>query len=215
MSELKKDISYLDIYIQRIGKYCNDQESNYFGIGYNLNELKRTPSYLLEAGYKNIYEFADKEFKIKRSTTHYLIQIIEKFAVKTPTGFNFTIQEAYRDYKYSQLRLLSSIDPDSHQYFKPSMTIKEMEDLKKFLELDEDKKKEDADLEVETEEQPESKAINSNEIRIVISWIESLKIMINNQRAYDTYDSRCKKQIKQQVDTIMDRLNELVKKAGG
>ena len=160
------DEKYLEGYINRISNLNNTSNKNFFYIGFNLLELHTLTQYHLKCGYDDIYQFADKNFRIGKSSVHYMMQIVKKFAEEDPKGgFKKQLKKEYQEYKYSQLRLLCGVDIELHEHFMPSMTISDMEGMKKFLK--EEKQEEEKELDIDPpDEEPAARTIDIFAIKI-------------------------------------------------
>lgn len=69
----------LSYYVDKIKKKIDVIAISFFDIGYYLFEIKYYQHYL-ENGYKDIYEFAEKELNFKKISTHNFIAIVDKYA---------------------------------------------------------------------------------------------------------------------------------------
>jgi hypothetical protein len=109
----------LQLITEEINNHKNQITKSYFQIGkclYQFDEMQLHK----ETKYKSVLDYAEKEFQFSRSKTQRLIHIY--------TRFNH--DPKYKQYNYSQLQEMLSIDDDKIDKIKSDMTISEIKSLK-------------------------------------------------------------------------------------
>ena len=101
---------------------------NFVYIGCRLKEIERSESYKQD-GAADIYEFAEKEYGLHRSTTQRFMAINTKFSV----GGNSTeLLPEFKSFGSSKLQEMLTLSEDDCQLITEKTTIKEIRDLKAF-----------------------------------------------------------------------------------
>ena len=104
-------------------------EKSFFTIGYKLNEAERAGDYKA-LGYSDIYELAEKEFNIGKTTTKNLKMISMQFKdADEPTR----IATKYQDFNQSQLVEMTALNPSEYDIVDVDFTRDDIRDLKKVL----------------------------------------------------------------------------------
>ena len=103
-----------------------NMQTDYVAIGYYLRQVLNNELYL-EDGYKNIHEFAQAEFGMKKSNVNHCIRINMDFSVG---GYSPELDEKYRGFSKSQLQELLYIPEDRRDEVTPDMTVREIRELK-------------------------------------------------------------------------------------
>lgn len=118
---------------QKIKSAMQETAKQFVYIGFLLWEVKEY-EYFYENGYNSVYEYAEQELGFKRSSTKNFIAICENFCRKDrnfpriPTMF---LDDRWSDYQYSQLTEMLSMSAAKREETKPSMTVKQLRQLKK------------------------------------------------------------------------------------
>lgn len=118
---------------QKIKQAMHDAAQHFVYIGFLLWEVRQY-KYYWENGYDSVYEYAETELGFKRSSTKNFIAICENFCQRsgeykeTPTMF---LDKRWSDYSYSQLTELLSMSAPKRDHAKPSMTVRQLRELKK------------------------------------------------------------------------------------
>lgn len=133
-------ITYLDGPMgvtEKIKKAMYDVARQFVYIGFLLWEVKQY-HYYQEKGYNDVYEYAEKELGFKRSSTKNFIAISETFGNKyynspftcsiLPT---MQLKPTYEQFNYSQLCEMLSMSPAKRAAVTPDMTIKQIREIKK------------------------------------------------------------------------------------
>ena len=111
-------------------KSCNKDIEK---IAFNLYWIYQEKAYKA-MGHVSIMDYAREYFDIEKSTTYNYISIVERFGARDKDG-NLTLKgfgSDYKDYSYSKLLLLSSIQEDDINYLdiNPDMSVR---DIKKAI----------------------------------------------------------------------------------
>ena len=102
----------------RIHSYLSNVMENYLKIGHELNQVERNKLYLANE-YTSVIEYAEKEFQLSTTTIRNSMAISHKFC-----NSYGQLTDKYKDFSYSQLVELLSVDQLELDNFKPSMTVK-------------------------------------------------------------------------------------------
>lgn len=95
-------------------------------IGYYLKQIRDRKLYL-EAGCKDVYEYAEKQYGYSRSTTSRNMNRNDRFSVG---GNSPELAEEYRLYSKSQLQEMLSLEGGQLKEVKPDMTVKQIREMK-------------------------------------------------------------------------------------
>lgn len=145
-------ISYQDS-IDIIRQELNSVQNSFIRIGWYLKHIRQNGLYQQEQ-YKNIYEFAEDKFRLKKSTVSRFINLCEQFSVNHDSPM---IAEKYQMFSMSQLEGLLPLKPEELEKIDSGMTIKQIREAKrKIRERERERKKEDGPEEiVAASQQPE------------------------------------------------------------
>lgn len=95
-------------------------------IGYYLKQIRDRKLYL-EAGCKDVYEYAEKQYGYSQSTTSRNMNRNDRFSVG---GNSPKLAEEYRLYSKSQLQEMLSLEDGQLKEVKPDMTVKQIREMK-------------------------------------------------------------------------------------
>lgn len=118
---------------QKIKKAMHDAAQHFVYIGFLLWEVRQY-KYYLENGYDSVYEYAETELGFKRSSTKNFIAICENFCERSgqykelPTMF---LDKRWTDFRYSQLTEMLSMNAAKRDQASPTMTVRQLRELKK------------------------------------------------------------------------------------
>lgn len=112
-------------------------------IGYLLR-LAADTDILLESGYANVLEFAQKEYGLDKSQVSRFIAINERFSAG---GYSDTLETQYRGFGYAKLAIMLQLPEAVNEVLTPDFSKAEIQAIKR--EVDEEKKI--SDLEILTE----------------------------------------------------------------
>lgn len=128
--ELKKRAGTIDKNLASI-------ETSFLVIAFNLHWIKRNNMHKA-AGYKNIYEYAENEHGLGRTTCCNLICIVDNFAKKDPDGNILDeIDDCYKKFKQSQLVAMSGMSPVLIQQIDEKTSVREILRIRKENEIEE------------------------------------------------------------------------------
>ena len=106
-------------------------QNSFVTIGFQLHWIHRNNMFRV-LNYKSIYEYAEKECNIKRTTCCNLICIIENYADRDEQGEVIeSIADCYRNYSASQLVAMLGMPEDMIQQVSPDMSVRAINRLKK------------------------------------------------------------------------------------
>lgn len=134
------NVTYLDGPMgvtEKIKKAMYDVARQFVYIGFLLWEVQEY-KYYLEKGYQNVYEYAETELGFKRSSTKNFIAINYEFGRRDERAIvgitqqrTMNLQSEYEKFSYSQLCEMLSMSPEKRKAVKPDMTIKQIREIKK------------------------------------------------------------------------------------
>lgn len=107
-----------------------DIKTSYVRLGFHLFEC-RNNEYYRDFGFDSLAAFADANFGLDKSALSRCLKVYEKFSLCQNGSHKMFIDDRYKDYSYSQLCEMVSMDEGQLRKVKPSMTVKEMRGLKK------------------------------------------------------------------------------------
>lgn len=102
----------------------NDIFSNYLWIGTNLKSIDDEKLYQLEE-YESVYEYASQKFNLSQTTVHNIMSIATKFS-----DGNGKLLNQFKDYTFSTLVELLSVNELDLDKYSPVMTVKEIRSKK-------------------------------------------------------------------------------------
>lgn len=109
----------------------NDIRKKYIFLGFHLSEFKRCNHYL-KFGYCCMEDFCAANLGMDKSAVSRCISVWEKFAeVDAGHSRKMWLDDRYKDYSYSQLCEMVSMDKEKLSLIKPDMTIKQIREIKK------------------------------------------------------------------------------------
>lgn len=98
----------------------------FVSVGYYLKYIRDNEMYL-EDGYESIWEFAEDQYGIQRTTCSRWMAINDRFSVD---GNSPTLAEEYREYGKSQLQEMLYLDDKQMEEVKPDMTVKDIRKIR-------------------------------------------------------------------------------------
>ena len=131
MSEIeKKEEWYLNIDYREAKEIIRNKlqgmTQNFIGIGFYLRQIKETEGFQKD-GYVSVYEFAEDQYGIKRSTAVRWMQMNEKFS---QGGYSPFLDSGYKDFGKSQLQEMLYLDSEQLEEVKPEMTVREIREIR-------------------------------------------------------------------------------------
>ncbi len=111
-----------------IRKKLNETAENFVYIGCRLKEIEAQESYKQD-GAADIYEFAQKEYGLHRSTTQRFMAITSKFSI----GGNSTeLLPEYKNFGVSKLQEMLTLSDEDCQLLTDKSTVSDIRDFKNF-----------------------------------------------------------------------------------
>lgn len=131
MSEIeKKEEWYLNIDYREAKEIIRNKlqgmTQNFIGIGFYLRQIKETEGFQKD-GYASVYEFAEDQYGIKRSTAIRWMQMNEKFS---QGGYSPFLDSGYKDFGKSQLQEMLYLDSEQLEEVTPEMTVREIREIR-------------------------------------------------------------------------------------
>ncbi len=127
-----KILTFLEQTTEEIKTCIKNIRQNFFKLGVMLSaikdseEIKTVFNWKLGRECKNIYEYAEQEFKLSKSTTANLMGIVKRFG-----NLNKSLKKEYEPYLYSQLCEMLPLTSEQLELVSPDMTGREIRALKK------------------------------------------------------------------------------------
>ena len=102
-------------------------KKNFIAAGYYMKYI-RDHELFLEDGYESIWEFAEDNYGIKKSTASRWMAMNDKFS---QGGNSPVLAEEFRDFEKSQLQEMLYLDDKQIEAVTPDMTVKEIREARK------------------------------------------------------------------------------------
>ncbi len=113
-------------------------ENSFLIIAFQLHWIKRNTAYK-DAGFKNIYDYAEMRHGIGRTSCSNLICIVENFAERDEKGQVVEkIAECYQQFKQSQLVAMLGMPPEQIGKIDKDTSVRDILQMKKGLEIVQD-----------------------------------------------------------------------------
>jgi len=121
----------------KIKRAMYDVAQQFVYIGFLLWEVQEY-GYYREHGYENVYQYAEVELDMKKTTVKNLIGINYAFGCRNErdsggiaNSRTMSLQAPYTEFKYSQLTEMLSMSPAQRKQVTPDMTVKQIREIKK------------------------------------------------------------------------------------
>ncbi|MCM1223239.1 MAG: hypothetical protein NC548_53185 [Lachnospiraceae bacterium] len=143
---------------QIIREQMRNIQNAFITIGFQLHWIRENNMFRV-LNYKNVYEYAEKEYGLKKTTCCNFISIIENYAERDEDGTVIeSIADCYRNYSASQLVAMLGMNEDMRQQVTPDMSVRAINRLRKgepeTPPVEEEKPAERQDAEEDTPEFP-------------------------------------------------------------
>lgn len=116
---------------RNIAGSMQDIKMHYIQLGYYLQQCKKAKFYL-EFGFDSFEDFISNKFGLDKGTASRCINVSEHYSIKK--NGSIEIAEDFKAYSYSQLvEMLPLFDEGYNDRVKPSMSVREIRELKKSL----------------------------------------------------------------------------------
>lgn len=116
---------YIEIKKQ-IKDKLNETVHNFIIIGYYLKQVRDSSAYRND-GYKNMEEFAKKEYGLSPSTASRFMDINTQFSKQ---GNSKEILEEYKNFAYSKLQEMLTVSPEDKELVTEEMTVSQIREIK-------------------------------------------------------------------------------------
>lgn len=113
----------------------------YLVLGQHLSQLKNNESWIHSLGYLDFYSCVYANIGLDKSAVSRCIGVFHTFCKIDDGQYRLELKDNYKDFSYSQLSEMLSLDEDDRKQIMPDMTIKEIRDLKKKIKSDNDSDK--------------------------------------------------------------------------
>ncbi|MBD5519644.1 MAG: hypothetical protein HDR03_00145 [Lachnospiraceae bacterium] len=116
---------------QVIKEQMRNIQNSFITIGFQLHWIRENKMYRV-LDYRNVYEYAEKEYGIKKTTCSNIISIIENYAERDAAGNVVeSIADCYRNYSASQLVAMLGMDDKTKQQVTPDMSVRAINRMRK------------------------------------------------------------------------------------
>lgn len=116
---------------QIIREQMRNIQNAFITIGFQLHWIRENNMFRV-LNYKNVYEYAEKEYGLKKTTCCNFISIIENYAERDENGQVIeSIADCYRNYSASQLVAMLGMNEDMRQQVTPDMSVRAINRLRK------------------------------------------------------------------------------------
>lgn len=116
---------------QIIREQMRNIQNAFITIGFQLHWIRENNMFRV-LNYKNVYEYAEKEYGLKKTTCCNFISIIENYAERDGNGEVIeSIADCYRNYSASQLVAMLGMNEDMRQQVTPDMSVRAINRLRK------------------------------------------------------------------------------------
>lgn len=139
-----------------IRRKLSETAENFVYIGYRLKQIR--DSGMLD-GASDIFEFAQKEYGLGKSTVSRFIAINEKYS---EGGNSLELREEYKNFSSSKLSEMLTLPDNECQLITEKTTIKEIREFKNFIK-NEQTAEDEAAVQERTAEEPETENPAENE----------------------------------------------------
>ena len=103
-----------------------NMQRSFIDIGCQLMQVRDRELYK-DGGYESVWDFAEKEFGIQRSTASRWMKMCQKFSVD---GSSPVLKDEYKDFGKSQLQEMLYLEDEQLEEVTPGMTVKEIRELR-------------------------------------------------------------------------------------
>lgn len=116
---------------QIIREQMRNIQNAFITIGFQLHWIRENNMFRV-LNYKNVYDYAEKEYGLKKTTCCNFISIIENYAERDENGEVIeSIADCYRNYSASQLVAMLGMNEDMRQQVSPDMSVRAINRLRK------------------------------------------------------------------------------------
>lgn len=116
---------------QVIREQMRNIQNAFITIGFQLHWIRENNMFRV-LNYKNVYEYAEMEYGIKKTTCCNFISIVENYADRDEGGNVIeSIADCYRNYSASQLVAMLGMDEETRQQVSPDMSVRAINKLRR------------------------------------------------------------------------------------
>lgn len=116
---------------QVIREQMRNIQNAFITIGFQLHWIRENNMFRV-LNYKNVYEYAEIEYGIKKTTCCNFISIVENYADRDEDGNVIeSIADCYRNYSASQLVAMLGMDEETRQQVSPDMSVRAINKLRR------------------------------------------------------------------------------------
>ena len=134
-------------YTNNIQKGFRLASKQFIDIGCNLYMIYHRELFRID-GYKNIADYAQEKFELKKTATHNYLGVIERFGNIDDTGAVKELKEEFKEFTCSQLTAMLPLSDAQISGILPEWTVRRIKDLGKEKLTDNDSMEENTGGEV-------------------------------------------------------------------
>ena len=116
-----------------------DLKKNYIRLAFHLYEFQQY-QYYRDFHYDNFYDFVFENFGLKQSSVSRIFAVWNRFAEKNGDTSTMYLNDAYKEYNYSQLVEMVTLADSEVRKISPDMTVKQIREFKKKNKVAKEKK---------------------------------------------------------------------------
>jgi len=120
-----------------IARDMYDIKESYIKLGFHLDECKRL-KYYEDFGYTDFSEFVNINFGLDKGALSRCLNVFYRFSEIDGYCHKMWLDDKYKDYSYSQLCEMVSMSEQDCRNIKPTMTVKEIREIKKQRKIEKD-----------------------------------------------------------------------------
>lgn len=117
-----------------VGYLMNDMfniRENYIRLGFHLFECRRN-RYYMDFGYSSLVQFCAANLGLDSSSVSRCINVFLAFSASEKGVHKMWLDDKYKEYSYSQLCEMVSMNDETRRQVTPHMTIKQIREVKKL-----------------------------------------------------------------------------------
>lgn len=107
-----------------------DIKKRYVSLGFHLCEFNRC-EYYKDFGYSTFMEFCEANLLLDKSAISRCMNVWRNFCDRQGSSSTMWLADKWKDYSYSQLCEIVSMNDNQRKLVKPDMTVKQLRDIKK------------------------------------------------------------------------------------
>lgn len=179
---------------KQIDKAYDSAEKSYLEIAFALHSIYNEKLYRLD-NFKNIYEFAQANYNIKKTSCNNFINICDVFGLPNENGRVTALKEEYKEFTSSKLMVMLAFKdaPVLLEQCKPDMSVRKLKEMvSDYRTALADNEEETSDIidttaeeveadETETMNTPQAVDLGKNDHSVLVAQARSLEELLTMQ----------------------------------